>query len=108
MVILLYPLLLLKFWYLEAFPSLLKSFISFNKYFLNLFSFWLLLATFFRPLKNEYRQGLVGFSVVLGILVKSVLITIALSFLCLILFVEFVFGLIFLALPVIGVYKILI
>ena len=31
-------------------------------------------GTFFKPLKNEYRKGLVGFSIVMGVFVKSILI----------------------------------
>ena len=33
-----------------------------------------LFKTFFKPWKNEYREGLVGFSVVMGIAIKTLLI----------------------------------
>jgi len=30
--------------------------------------------TFFKPWKNEYREGLVGFSIVMGMIIKSLFI----------------------------------
>lgn len=70
------PLLLniLKFWYLEAPKNILKLFLSLNKNFLGVFSLTLMLKTFFRPWKNEYREGLVGFSIFMGMLIKSLFI----------------------------------
>lgn len=46
-------------------------------YIANLLSVPLLLRTFFKPLKSEYREGLVLFSVLMGIIVKSILLFIA-------------------------------
>lgn len=42
--------------------------------FMQLFSLPLFLQTYTKPLKNEYRQGLVGFSRTMGIAIKTVLI----------------------------------
>jgi len=78
----------LKFWFFESPVALFKFFVSLNGAFFRLFSLPLLLRTFFKPLKNEYRQGLVKFSIVMGIVVKSVLITADLVMLCLLLFIE--------------------
>lgn len=47
---------------------------SLNNAFFELFSLPLMLKTYFHPLKNEYRQGLIGFSRAMGIIVKTFLI----------------------------------
>lgn len=82
------PLVFVKFWLLDSPVSLFQFFVSLNKSFLQLFSLPLLLRTFFKPLKNEYRQGLVGFSIAMGIVVKSVMITANLTLLLLLLLFE--------------------
>jgi hypothetical protein len=69
-----FPLYILKFWYLEAPKQLLSFFISLDKAFLGVFSLPLMLKTFFRPWKNEYREGLVGFSIFMGVVIKSLFI----------------------------------
>lgn len=68
------PVYIIRFWYLEAPRSLLGCFISLNKAFLVAFSLPLMLKTFFKPWKNEYREGLVGFSIFMGIAIKSLFI----------------------------------
>lgn len=68
------PFLFLKFWYLEAPIRLIKYFMSINHAVLEILSLPLMIRTFFKPLKNEYRKGLVLFSVVMGIFIKSVFI----------------------------------
>lgn len=68
------PIHILLFWYKDAPIALFGFFTSLNNAFFQLFSLPLLLRTFFKPLKNEYREGLVKFSIAMGILVKSVLI----------------------------------
>lgn len=98
------PVALVRFWYIEAPVGLLTYFSSLNKAFLRLFSLPLFIRTFFKPLKNEYREGLVGFSKVMGILVKSVLILIDLALFALLLAFEVGFLLYFLLLPFISVY----
>src|ERR1700757_1798024 len=65
------PIMLLKFWFIESPIALFKFFASFNAAFFELFSLPLLLRTYFQPLKNEYRQGLVGFSRAMGIAIKT-------------------------------------
>jgi hypothetical protein len=68
------PLLILDglyFWFFEAPKGLVLYFYSFNEALLKLFSFRLLLYTYFKPWKNEYRKGLVGFSIGMGMFIKS-------------------------------------
>jgi hypothetical protein len=68
------PLAILRFWYLEAPKNILKFFVSLNKNFLGVFSLPLMVKTFFRPWKNEYREGLVRFAIFMGIAIKSLFI----------------------------------
>ena len=82
------PLLFLKFWFIDSPAALVMFFISLNGAFFRLFSLPLLLRTFFKPLKNEYRQGLVKFSIAMDMVVKSFLIVADLSMLFLLLFLE--------------------
>lgn len=68
------PLDFLKFWFFESPVAIFLFFASLNKAFLDLFSLPLFIQTYFQPIKNEYRQGLVGFSRALGMFVKTFLI----------------------------------
>ncbi|MEK9176340.1 MAG: hypothetical protein AAB520_02785, partial [Patescibacteria group bacterium] len=61
------PFLFLKFWFLEAPLKLTKYFFSLNHAALQILSLPLMIRTFFKPLKNEYRKGLVAFSIGMGI-----------------------------------------
>src|SRR5258708_40170196 len=65
------PVMLLKFWFIESPVSLFIFCASFNSAFFELFSLPLLLRTYFQPRKNEFRQGLVGFSRAMGIVIKT-------------------------------------
>ena len=97
--ILKFPFIFLKFWYLEAPNNILKFFASLNSAFFGVFSLPLMIKTFFRPWKNEYREGLVGFSIVMGMIMKSLFIFADLILFSLLLVVEIDLFLIFLALP---------
>lgn len=92
------PVMFLKFWFFESPLALLMFFVSLNRSFLQLFSLLLFLKTYFKPIKNEYRQGLVGFSRFMGMFVKTWLILAdVLMFILLLLFEVTVFiGYIFL------------
>lgn len=68
------PFYILGFWFGHAPFSILRYFRIFNGAFFDFFSVPMLLRTFFRPIKNEYRKGLVGFSIAMGIFVKSCII----------------------------------
>lgn len=98
------PIAFVKFWFIEAPLSLIHYFGSLNKAFLQFFSLPLFIKTFFKPLKNEYRKGLVGFSIAMGVFVKSVLILIDLVLFALLLVCEAAFLLYFLALPFMSFY----
>jgi hypothetical protein len=82
------PLLFLKFWYIESPSEIFRFFWSLNSAFFHLFSLPLLLKTYFQPIKNEYRQGLVGFSRAMGIAIKSVIILVDFILLILLLAIE--------------------
>src|SRR5215469_16354502 len=94
------PVMFLKFWFIESPVALLKFFASFNEAFFQLFSLPLLLRTFFKPLKNEYRQGLVGFSRAMGIVVKSFFIIADLAILIVLLAIELVIFVSFFMFPI--------
>jgi len=68
------PVIFLKFWFWEAPLRMIQFFFSVNHAALQILSLPLMLRTFFKPLKNEYRKGLVGFSIGMGIVIKSILI----------------------------------
>jgi hypothetical protein len=98
--ILLFPVIFLKFWYLEAPRNILRFFTSLNKAFFGVFSLPLMLKTFFRPWKNEYREGLVGFSIVMGVAIKSLFIFADLFLFLLLILSEAIMFTMFLILPV--------
>ena len=64
-----------------------------------MFSVKMLLQTFFRPIKNEYREGLVRFSIGMGIVVKSCILLVALLLFIPLLLIEFIFLLFFVGFP---------
>lgn len=91
------PLTFLKFWYLDAPIGILGFFSSLNKAFIQLFSLPLLVKTYFKPWKNEYREGLVGFSIGMAMFIKTfvILTDIILLFLLLLLELIIILGFIF-------------
>lgn len=94
------PLIFLKFWFIDAPKSLIAFFASFNKALLQLFSLPLLLKTYLKPWKNEYRKGLVGFSIGMGIFIKSIVIIADIVTLLLLLAIELIFLLVFIFWPI--------
>lgn len=104
--LLMLPLQFIRFWFLDAPRTLVFYFVSLNNAFLHLVSLPLFLRTFFRPLKNEYRQGLVAFSIGMGIVVKSVLIIIDVVAFGILLVIEFLTILGFIFIPL-GTIKLL-
>ena len=97
------PLTFLKFWYIDTPWEMLGFFGSLNSYFLQLFALPLCLRTFFDPLKNEYRQGLVGFSRAMGMFVKSGIIAIDLAIFLALIICESIFILAFMIFPFVTV-----
>lgn len=94
------PLIFLKFWFLEAPLGLIAFFTSLNSAFLRLFSLTLLIKTYFKPWKNEYREGLVGFSIGMGMFIKTFVILADIVLLFGLLFFEFIALLSFVFWPV--------
>lgn len=94
------PLTFLKFWYLDAPIGILGFFGSLNKAFIQLFSLPLLVKTYFKPWKNEYREGLVGFSIGMAMFIKSVVIIADIVLLLLLLSVEIAFIIAFIFWPI--------
>ncbi|MDP2585898.1 MAG: ATP-dependent Clp protease ATP-binding subunit [Candidatus Levybacteria bacterium] len=68
------PFVFLKFWFIDSPKNLFLFFVSLNNAFLQLFSLPLLVKTYFKPWKNEYREGLVGFSIGMGMFIKTFVI----------------------------------
>lgn len=97
------PFLFFRFWYLEAPVRLSKYFLSVNHAALEILSLPLMIRTFFKPLKNEYRKGLVWFSISMGIVVKTVFIFCDLVILLGLYLCEFFFMSIFLLLPILTI-----
>ncbi|HYM65459.1 MAG TPA: hypothetical protein VES68_03175 [Candidatus Sulfotelmatobacter sp.] len=104
MSLILLPLYILKFWYLEAPIKLLRYFFHLNKAFFNLFSLPLMIKTFFRPWKNEYREGLVKFSIFMGMVFKTMFIVADLFILFFLILFEVIVFMGFLAWPVLAFY----
>lgn len=95
------------FWFVLSPKNLIAFFSSFNSAFLQLFSLPLLLKTFFRPWKNEYRQGLVGFSIAMGMFIKTFVILADTFLFALILSAEVLLVLVFLAWPFATIFLLL-
>ncbi|PIP74719.1 MAG: hypothetical protein CO135_02635 [Candidatus Levybacteria bacterium CG_4_9_14_3_um_filter_35_16] len=89
----------LRFWFLEVPTSVFKFFIFLNKSFIQLVSLPLLIKTFFRPWKNEYREGLVGFSIVMGIFIKLFVILTDIFMLLVLLSLEIITTILFFCFP---------
>ena len=102
--LILLPLDFLKFWFLEAPLSMLSFFASLNKSFFELFSLPLLIKTYFKPWKNEYRKGLVGFSRAMGMFIKSFVIIADLMLFILLLIVEIFAFVAFIVWPFLTIY----
>lgn len=94
------PIIFLRFWFWEAPASIISFFVSLNSAFLQLFSLPLLLRTFFKPWKNEYRQGLVAFSIGIGMFIKTFVILVDLLLFIALFLVEVLLTLIFILFPI--------
>lgn len=89
-----------KFWFFEAPREQLSFFGSLNRAFLGLFSLSILVKTFFKPWKNEYREGLVGFSIGMGMFIKSIVIIVDIVLLLILLMLELLFVAAFIFWPI--------
>jgi hypothetical protein len=102
------PLAFLKFWYFTAPFALFGFFASVNHSFLQAFSLPLLLRTFFQPAKHEYRKGFIGFSIGMGMALKTPIIIVDMLLLSLLLAAELVVIMGFLLFPVATVLLVII
>lgn len=100
------PLEFLRFWFVDSPKNLISFFISLNNALLQLCSLPLLTRTYFKPWKNEYREGLVGFSIVMGISIKTFAIAADIVLLLIILIVEFFIFVGFIFLPVLLIFSV--
>lgn len=82
----------------------MKRLLIFDQYMLHVFSIPLMLDTFFKPLKNEYRKQLVIFSVLMGMFLKVILLTITMCLMAIILMVQLVIVVSITVLPFLVVY----
>lgn len=98
------PILFVKFWFYEAPVRLFEYFLSVNHALLQILSLPLLIRTFFKPLKNEYRKGLVGFSIVFGMILKSALIFASFVTFGLVIFIEIILLGLFMFWPFLSFY----
>lgn len=99
--LLLYPYFLVVFWYRDFFSGSVRVSAQILEYTASLLSVPLLLKTFFKPLKNEYREGLVLFSVLAGIFIKSLILLATLFILAIIALVLLLVNVVVLLLPAI-------
>lgn len=96
------PFILLRFWFIESPILLISFFASFNKAVMGIISLPLLVKTYFKPWKNEYREGLVGFSIGMGIFIKTFVIFADVLIMLLFLVFEIVFIILFLTFPILA------
>jgi len=99
------PFLFLKFWFIDSPKNLITFFVSLNNAFLQFSSLSLLLKTYFRPWKNEYRKGLVGFSIGMGMFMKTFVILVNIFLFLMILIIEFLIFIGFLLLPGLTIFS---
>jgi hypothetical protein len=93
----------IKFWFIEAPVGLMEYFASLNTAAMKFLSLRILLVTFFKPWKNEYREGLVGFSIAMGMIIKSMFIVFDIVVLVALLLVETAMIALFVSWPIITV-----
>jgi hypothetical protein len=91
-------------WFLEAPATLFKILKFIFLSFAHLFSFKELFATFFKPWKNEYREGLVKTAVFIGAFIKSILIIFDAVILSLLIALELIIFVGWIILPFLVVY----
>lgn len=94
----------LRFWFRDSPKNLIVFFASLNNAFLQLFSLPLLIKTYFKPWKNEYREGLVGFSIGIGIFIKTLVILVDLILFLALILLETGFVIGFIAWPIAGFF----
>src|SRR5882757_2027593 len=92
-----------KFWFVDAPKGIVDYFLSLNTAMLRFFSLGILLKTFFKPWKNEYRQGFVGFAIIMGMVIKSMIIVFNVALFGMFIVFEIVLLFLFICWPVITI-----
>jgi hypothetical protein len=101
------PIIFISWWFLESPKIIFKILYFFFAATVHQLGYKSLFKTFFKPWKNEYRKGLVGFSVIMGIAIKSLLIFVESFLILFLLIVETAFFIFWVILPFIvlwGIY----
>ncbi len=101
------PIQFFKWWFIEATFNLFKIMRYFLAAAYRLLGIGSLFQTFFKPWKNEYREGLVRFSIFMGMFMKSMLLIFDFFFMSFLILVEFFIIIAWVLLPAIvlgGVY----
>src|SRR3990172_10653859 len=75
-------------WFIESTFNILKILRYILEVFYNLLSVKLIFKTFFKPWKNEYREGLARFALFMGIFIKSMFLFFDLLFFSFLIFME--------------------
>jgi hypothetical protein len=101
------PFEFITWWYTEATIVLYKTLVFIFFAVVHLFSFKLLFTTYFKPWKNEYRQGLVRTAIFIGAFIKTFLIIFDLVLFIVVIAAElfiFAFWLLLPTLPILTLY----
>lgn len=99
------PIEFIHWWYIEAPITLLKILRWVFLAFVHLFSFKNLFTTFFKPWKNEYREGLVRTSIFIGAFIKFFIIIFDVFILSAIFIVEVIIFLGWLTIPALVIFS---
>ena len=99
------PLEFIHWWYIEAPITLLKILHWIFLAFAHFFSFKNLFTTFFKPWKNEYREGLVRTSIFIGAFIKTFIIIFDVFILSAVFIVEVVIFIGWLAIPAFVIFS---
>jgi len=102
------PVEFIHWWFVESTLNFLKilRFVFAAAY--NLLGVSLIFKTFFKPWKNEYREGLANFAIFMGILIKSMLLFFYSIFFSILAILEFSTLVLWILFPIIviwGIYK---
>jgi hypothetical protein len=92
-------------WFIEAPVTILKILRFIFLAFVHLFSLKELFTTFFKPWKNEYREGLVRTAIVVGVVFKSMLIVLDVFLLSFVLLIEVALFALWISLPFLAVFS---
>lgn len=93
------PFEFLHWWFVDATLSLLKILRFIVGFFYHQFSINLIFRTYFKPWKNEYREGLVRFALFMGIFLKTLFLVFDLIFLAILIASESLVFILWLAFP---------